>query len=74
MVRKLVMRLSTDRSDHEHSRPLTQKQGLLAPFCITSGTVHPPATSVLLPGRPTLLKTGNDDAYSPRHRNGSARA
>jgi hypothetical protein len=29
---------------------------------------------VLLPGRPTLLKTGNDDAYSPRHRDGFARA
>jgi len=44
----LVARLTADPerpwAEWKHGRPLTQKQlaNLLAPFCITSGTVHPP--------------------------------
>jgi putative DNA primase/helicase len=44
----LVAKLTADPerpwAEWKHGRPLTQKQlaGLLVPFCITSGTVHPP--------------------------------
>jgi len=44
----LVAKLTADPerpwAEWKHGRPLTQKQlaSLLAPFCIASGTVHPP--------------------------------
>ena len=44
LVVKLTADLERPWAEWKHGRPLTQKQlaNLLAPFCITSGTVHPP--------------------------------
>jgi putative DNA primase/helicase len=44
LVAKLIADPERPWGEWKHGRPLTQKQlaSLLVPFCITSGTVHPP--------------------------------